>query len=60
MSIDKLNSHKSPDTDQIAADFITAGGRTIRSEIHKLINFMWNKEEFPEQWMESISVPVHE
>jgi hypothetical protein len=27
---------------QIAAELIKAGGRTIRSEIHKLINSIWN------------------
>jgi hypothetical protein len=27
---------------------------------HKLINSVWNKEELPEQWRESIIVPVHE
>jgi hypothetical protein len=27
--------------------------------IHKLINSVWNKEELPDQWKESIIVPVH-
>jgi hypothetical protein len=27
--------------------------------IHKLINSVWNKEELPDQWKESITVPVH-
>jgi hypothetical protein len=26
--------------------------------IHKLINFIWNKEELPEEWKESIIVPI--
>jgi hypothetical protein len=26
--------------------------------IHKLINSIWNKEELPDQWKESIIVPV--
>jgi hypothetical protein len=29
------------------------------SEIHKLISSVWNKEELPQDWKESISVPVH-
>jgi len=33
--------------------------RTNRSEIHTLINFIWNKEEFPEDWKESITVPIY-
>jgi len=60
MAIEKLNRHKSPGTDQIQAELIKAGGRTICSEIHKLINSIWNKEDLPEDWKESIIVPVYE
>jgi hypothetical protein len=28
------------------------------SEVHKIINSIWNKEELPEQWKESIIVPI--
>jgi hypothetical protein len=59
MGIEKLKGHKSPGIDKIPAELITAGGRTIRSEIHKLINSIWNKEELPEQWKESIIVPIY-
>jgi hypothetical protein len=48
MAIEKLKRHKSPGIDQIPAELIKARGRTIRSEIHKLINSVWNKEELPE------------
>ena len=37
LAIDKLKSHKSPGIDQIPAELIKAGGRTICLEIHKLI-----------------------
>jgi hypothetical protein len=37
MAIEKLKSHKSPGIDQIPAESIKAGGRIIRSEIHKLV-----------------------
>jgi hypothetical protein len=59
MAIEKLKSHKSPGIDKIPAELIKTGGRTIRSEIHKLINSIWNKEELPEQWKESIIVPIY-
>ena len=36
--IEKLKSHKSPGIDQITAELIKAGGRTIRGAIHKLYN----------------------
>ena len=38
LAIDKLKSHRSPGIDQIPAELIKAGGRTIYLEIHKLIN----------------------
>jgi len=38
---------------------INVGGRTIRPEIHKLINSIWNKEELPEEWKVSIFVPIY-
>jgi hypothetical protein len=39
LAIEKLKSHKSPGIDQIPAELIKAGGRTIRCQIHKLIYF---------------------
>ena len=59
ININKLKSHKSPGIDQIPAELIKAGGRTICLEIHKLITFIWKKEELPEEWKESITVPIH-
>jgi hypothetical protein len=38
---------------------INARGRTLRSEIHKLIDSTWSKEELPEEWRESIIVPIY-
>jgi len=37
LAINKLKSHKSLGIDQIPAELIKAGGRTIYLEIHKLI-----------------------
>ena len=58
MAVEKLKKHKSPGIDQIPAEFIKAGRRTIRSDIHKLINSIWIKKEFPEKWKESIILPI--
>jgi len=58
LAIDKLKSHKSPGIDQIPAELIKAGGRTIYLEIHKLIISIWKKEKVPEEWKESIIVPI--
>ena len=54
--IEKLKGCKSPGTDQILAELIQSGGRTVRSEIHRPINSVWNKEELPRKWKESIIV----
>jgi hypothetical protein len=58
IAIEKLKSYKSPGTDQIQAELIKAGGE-IHSEIHKLVCSKWNKEELPQQWKESIIIPIH-
>jgi len=57
--IDKLKSPKSPGIDQIPGEMIKAGCRTIYLEIHKLIISIWKKEKLPEEWKESIIVPIH-
>jgi hypothetical protein len=44
---------------QIPAKLIQAVGEILHSKIHKLINSIWNKEKLPDQWKESIIVPVH-
>jgi len=59
LAIDKLKSHKSPDIGQIPAELIKEGGRIIFLEIHKLITSIWKKEKLPEEWKESITVPIH-
>ena len=59
LAIEKLKSHRSPGIDQIPAELIKPRGIKIRCEIHKLINSIWNKEELPEEWKESIIVPIY-
>jgi hypothetical protein len=38
IAIAKLKKYKSPGCDKISAEVIQAGGETLRSQIHKLIN----------------------
>jgi hypothetical protein len=54
-----LKSYKSPGTDQIPAELIKAEGETLYSEIWRLICCIWNKEELPQKWKESIIVPIY-
>jgi hypothetical protein len=59
ISIAKLIMYKFLGGDQIPAELYQAGGETLVCVIHKLITSIWNKEELPDQWKESIIVPVH-
>jgi hypothetical protein len=60
IAIGELKSYKSPGTDQILPKLTKTGGETLYSEIHRLICSIWNKEELPQQWKESVIVPVYE
>jgi hypothetical protein len=59
IAIGKLKSYKSPGIDQILAELIKAGCEILYSEIHRLICYILNKEKLPQQWKESISVPIY-
>jgi hypothetical protein len=48
-----------PGSDQIPAELSQAGGKTLLSVIHILINSIWNKEELPDQCKKSIIVPIY-
>jgi hypothetical protein len=45
LAIDKIKSHKLPVIDQITAELIKAGRRTISFQIRKFITFIWKKEK---------------
>jgi hypothetical protein len=56
IAIAKLKKYKSPGSDQIPAELLQAGSEILLSAIHKLVNYVWNKEELHYQWKESIIV----
>jgi hypothetical protein len=43
-----LEKHEPLSSDQILTEIIQAGGEKLRSEIHKFVDFIWNKEGLPE------------
>jgi hypothetical protein len=45
VAIAKLEKYKSRNSDQLPAEWAQAGGETLLSAIHKLIDSIWNKEE---------------
>jgi len=53
----RLNS---PGIDHIPAVLIKARGRTLRYETNTLINSICLNQELPEQWKDSIIVPIYE
>jgi hypothetical protein len=46
MATEKLKRHKSPGVDEILPELIKAGERTVCTQVHRLINSIWNKEKF--------------
>jgi hypothetical protein len=58
IAIAKLIKCNFPGSDQIPAKLIKPGVETL-SIIHKLINFIWNKDELPDQWKVFIILPIH-
>jgi hypothetical protein len=45
-----VEKYKLPSNDEIPEELIQAGDDNIKSEIHALINYVWNKEELFGQW----------
>jgi hypothetical protein len=54
-----LKRYESPGNDKIPAELFQGGGETLVSAIHKLIHSIWNQEELPDRWKESIVVQIH-
>jgi hypothetical protein len=59
IAIAKLRKYGSLGNYQILSELNQVEGETLLSAIHKLINLVWRNEELPDQWKESIIVPVH-
>jgi hypothetical protein len=59
IAIPNLEKYKFIGSYEIPEELIKAGSEILLSVFHKLVNSVWNKEELPDQWKESIIVPVH-
>jgi len=59
IATEKLKRYKWPGIDEILPEQIQTGGNKLHSEIHKLINYIWNKEELPQQQKECTAVPLY-
>jgi hypothetical protein len=58
IAITKLKKYKLPSSDQILSELVQAGGEILLFAIHKLMNSIWRKGKLPDQWKESIIVPI--
>jgi hypothetical protein len=59
IAIVKLKRYKSLGVDQIPAKLTQAGEKTLHSEINTLMKLLWNREELPYQWKESVVISIH-
>jgi hypothetical protein len=59
VAIGKLKMYKYAGVDQMPAEMIQVGGGTLRSEIHKLIKLICNKEESLRHRKESTVLPIY-
>jgi hypothetical protein len=44
---------------QVPVELTQAGCKTFCSKNHILINSIWNEEELPQQWKESVTVHIY-
>ncbi|KAJ4446470.1 hypothetical protein ANN_13166 [Periplaneta americana] len=58
IAIENQKNYKSPGIDQIPAELIQEGESALSNEIYKLVLAILEKEIVPEQWKESIIVPI--
>jgi len=58
IAIKNFKRYKSPDIVQMPAELIQSASRRLRPEILKLVNYFYNRKEFPHLWKKSITVPI--
>jgi hypothetical protein len=46
IAVANLKRYKSPGNEQVLTELLQAGGETLRSEIHKLIDSLWKRGKF--------------
>ncbi|KAL4083660.1 hypothetical protein QTP88_028976 [Uroleucon formosanum] len=57
-SINKLKNNKAPGESNVLAELFKNSGESLKNEIWKIINLIWEKEVLPEEWNLSILCPV--
>ena len=58
VAVYKLKNYRSPNVHQIQAESVRAVGRRVCWEIHKIINSVWTKEEWPPRREEAVIIVI--
>ena len=58
-AIKKLKNNKAPGKDNIPAELLKYGGEALHRQLHRLITLIWSQEKIPEEWKESLIIPIH-
>ena len=54
-----LKNGKAPGVDMISAEEIVASGKEGEQALFSLCRRIWQKEEFPDEWKQSVILPIH-
>jgi len=57
--IRKLKNNKAAGTDGIHPELIKYGGDKLLNRMYDLVRQIWEEERIPEEWKETITVPIH-
>lgn len=58
-AIKKLKPLKSPGADNITTEIIKAMGESGVHILHKICNGIWSTGQWPDDWVESVFIPLH-
>jgi len=58
-SVRNLKSNKVPGTDGIHLELMKYGGNKLLNRMYELVRQIWEEERIPEEWKETIIVPIH-
>ena len=58
-NLKNLKNNKSSGTDGIHAELIKYGGNILLNGIYELVRQIWEEERIPEEWKETIIVPIY-
>jgi len=58
-AIRNLKNNKAAGTDAIHLELIKYGGNKLLNRMYELVRQIWEEERLPEEWKETIIVPIH-